>query len=189
MLVKNDLVLFLCPRLEVFDDDGKAGPGAEDESIGVGHFSLHALEQAHNNKTPLNISDKRWGKTAGQIIVRTFRLNNSSQDNSTGSQYPQQRHAGYPPQVHNPPQAGYPPQVHNPPQAGYPPQGGCPPQTGYPANVSNLPYPPQPAPGGVFGGGFSKPPAPLNGQMAQSLGMNHTYPSTNNAGGFTFNRQ
>ena len=177
MLVKNDLVLFLCPRLEVFDDDGKAGPGAEDESIGVGHFSLHALEQAHNNKTPLNISDKRWGKTAGQIIVRTFRLNNSSQDNSTGSQYPQQR------------QAGYQPQAHNPPQAGYPPQGGCPPQTGYPANVSNLPYPPQPAPGGVFGGGFSKPPAPLTGQMAQSLGMNHPYPSTNNAGGFTFNRQ
>ena len=176
-------------RVEVFDDDGKAGPGAEDESIGVGHFSISKFEQAHKTKTSLPITDKRWGKSAGQIVVRSFRMNGGGPDNGSGRAYPPQKVSGggYPSATGNysQPQTGYPPQSGYPPHAGTP--NVYPSQTGYPPNACSPLYPPQPVSGGGFGGGFSAMPKPantLNGQMAQTLEMQN--PASGHAGGFTF---
>jgi hypothetical protein len=111
-------------RIEVFDDDGKAGPGAEDESIGVGYFSISKLEHAHKTKTSLPITDKRWGKSAGQIVVRSFRMNGGGPDNGSGKAYPPQKVSG----------GGYPltAGTYSQPQTGYPPQSGYPPHAGTP---------------------------------------------------------
>merc|ERR1712080_526722 len=98
-------------KSEVFDDDGKAGPDGRDKLIGVGFFGLKQLEAANTVQSPLEIKDGHSGKSRGQIMVRTFKV----QQGGSGGQM-----NNYPGQ--NPGQ-GYPGQGYPPAMPGYPGQG------------------------------------------------------------------
>merc|ERR1712223_96929 len=82
-------------RFEVFDDDGKLGNDTSDESIGVGSFTLAELEEAFATRLPLTITDKRWGRKSGSIIITELRRTQSSLPSSAfppslSSPYPSQ---------------------------------------------------------------------------------------------------
>ena len=143
----------------MFDDDGKAGPGSEDDIIGVSFFSLSKLEQAFKTRSPLLINDRKKGKTTGQIFVRSFRENRGEGVSASGGG------SGTTP---------YP--TSTPLHQGYPPL--LPPQNVY----TNPPYPPQPSVDGNFGEGFSKPEYPNNNSFTFQ-GVNSQ--QQGNGGGFT----
>merc|ERR1712223_239596 len=83
-------------RFEVFDDDGKLGNDTSDESIGVGSFTLTELEEAFATRLPLTITDKRWGRKSGSIIITELRRTQSS---SPSSAYPPSLSSPYPSQT------------------------------------------------------------------------------------------
>lgn len=184
-------------KLEVYDDDGKAGPDGKDKLIGVGFFSLKQLEAANTVQSPMQITDGKKGKARGQILVRTFKVhqgsgsggqNNNSRYQAGGNPFPgqqQQQQPGYPGQGYpgqNPPGQGYPgqnPPGQNPPGQGYP--GQNPPGQGYPGQNPGQGYPGQNPPAMYPGQGAPMYPgqgAPMPGYPGQGAPM-PGYPSQN----------
>jgi len=89
-------------RFEVYDDDGKLGHDASDDSIGVGFFSMDELEQSYQSRLPLQISDKRWNKKSGNLIITEFKKTETIRKISTYSSQPPSftqpsSELGYPP--------------------------------------------------------------------------------------------
>jgi len=60
-------------KIEVYDDDGKAGQDKKDDIIGTGYFSLKELEAAALLKSMLPITDGKKEKPSGHLLVRSYR--------------------------------------------------------------------------------------------------------------------
>ena len=102
-------------RFEVYDDDGKLGHDASDDSIGVGFFSMDELgkfynfnsaklyydslilEQSYQSRLPLQISDKRWNKKSGNLIITELKKTETIRKISSYSSQPPSSELGYPP--------------------------------------------------------------------------------------------
>ena len=62
----------LC-RIQVYDDDGKAGPDGKDQLIGSGFFSLKELEAGSIVSTSLPLTDGKRSKSPGFLVVRSYK--------------------------------------------------------------------------------------------------------------------
>ena len=60
-------------RIEVWDDDGKAGHDSKDDLIGTAFYSLKQLEAASVLQTLLPLNDPKKSKPSGQLLVRSYR--------------------------------------------------------------------------------------------------------------------
>lgn len=156
-------------KFEVFDDDGKKGYDKKDKLLGSCWLNLKQLEAAALVKSPQPLSDGKSSKSAGHLVVRSYKEMSGGE---VGPGAVQGRPNAYPgaqgrPNAYPGAPSPYPPQ---------PGMGGS--VGGYPQHPQSSGYQHQPPgmggypsgqPGGVYsggqsGGGYPQGPAYPGGQ-------------------------